>query len=1082
MNKIRIFLLLGVIYLLSNVGLQAQQDMRVKNDMASLFRHPPESAKPWVSMWWFGKITEQDITQHLEELKDKGVGGALIIDLNAMPDVPFLSDPWIALFRHTVKEADRLGLKTASNVCRGWPSGGPWITRENSSWMTVSSTTIIKGPQHYEGRLAEPYGKGKLYRDVTIQAYPVQEVLSSPEPVITLSGNAGQLPALLDGNYNTAWKTGRRDPGIMVDFKSPHLVDWIWIDVTGTVTLEVSENGVDFNPVWSGYAPRWHNVIYEAVPATRARWYRLKVPENSEVREFALGSRMEVERVAAMSAKRALGHPLGVTGTHQADQTAFVQKELKPLASDRPAHIREMVDLTAKCSPEGMLNWDVPRGTWKVVRIGQTTTEIPSGGGLLPDYLSREATLQHHDSALQKILDAAGPYTGESFQHFREDNVEIRGMFSWTPNMLQEFVARRGYEPQPYMAALAGEIIESVEITNRFLADVRRTIADCVADYHYAYTTSLLNESGIKFKAEAGGQHHPRLLCSDGLMNLGRVDIPQAEFWENGFWKENQYAPRNHHEGVPSGWDELAQNVNAKQAASAAHLYGKKLVSAEAFTSVGPRSSWGVAPDDLLLYANIAYCEGINTLTIHGSATSGPRDGKPGKVFGAGSHFNHNVTWWDIAAEPFLSYLSRCQFMLQQGQFVADVLYYNGDEVPAFVPPKHNPPSLGFGYDYDVCNTEVLLKRLSVKDGMIVLPDGMSYRMLVLPDQPVMPVTVAEKIDKLVSAGATVLGPKPQRTPGLGGYPQSEKHLNRIAEKLWTRQKCGTGRVLTGHSIRKVLEEDGITPDFSFETDSEDDAMDYIHNRDGDTDIYFVINRRAKSMRAACTFRVKGKQPELWDPFSGETLLASEFAETESGTSLTLQLFPYSSMFVVFRDGLKEEVPGAGIEHMNHAEIIEFEGPWTVSFDTAWGGPESVQFNELVSWTSHHDENIMYYSGSATYNTYFDLPEDIDDTHKWVLDLGDVENVAEVILNGKEIGVAWKEPFSLEITEAVKPGRNTLQVKVVNLWRNRLIRDAGLPPDQRLTNTNIRISPDLELMDSGLLGPVRIFKSFNPSF
>ena len=704
---------------------------RAGTDLAGEFVSPPDAAKPWVNMWWFDEITPANITQHLEELKAKGVGGVMLIDTSSMPGAPYMSDKWRILFRFAVREADRLGLKMGVNVCVGWPSGGPWITPENASWAVVSSKTVIKGPQAFSSKLVEPQGKGALYADVAVHAYPIPDATSAPGPQITVGGNPGELANLLSGNFNTPWNPGA-DPGIKVDFGGPHLVDWIWIDGGGRVVIEASADGVAFTPVTTWDAQPRSESVYRSVPATTARWFRVGV--SGGVRGFALGTQVEVDRVVRLAAKRAITHPSNVTGARLADQVSLVREDLVALPGDRPLQIQAAIDLTAKVSGDGTLNWDVPPGRWNVVRIGRTTTGMSVGGGLLPDYLSPQASEQNYEHGMKPLVGDAGALVGKTLQYFIEDNVEIGGMYSWTPRLLEEFQKRRGYNPAPYLAAMAGEIVETVEITDRFLADVRRTIADCVADGHYGRWAELAHADGMKVRAEAGGQHHPRLLCNDGLMNQGRVDVPVAEFWVNEWWKENQWVPANHHVITTPGWDEAAQNVNAKQTASAGHLYGRPLVASESFTTAMRRTEWGAAPGDLLLYANIAFCEGINTLSIHGSATSGPADGKPGKLFPAGTHFNHNVTWWNQGAEPFLRYLTRCSHLLRQGLFVADVLYYSGDEAPNFVPPKNIDPARGFGYDYDVCNTEILLTRLSVQNGRIVLPDGMSYRVLVLPE------------------------------------------------------------------------------------------------------------------------------------------------------------------------------------------------------------------------------------------------------------------------------------------------------------------------------------------------------------
>jgi hypothetical protein len=1045
-------------------------------DQAYTFKTPPDSLKPWVNMWWYDKITTENITQHLEELKSKGVGGVVLIDLVAMPKAPFLSDAWRVLYKHTVKESGRLGLKLGVNVCEGWPSGGSWITPENSTWMTISSSIVVKGPQKFASKLPEPFGKGSLYKDVVVQAFPVASTTALvPKPIISLNGNSEQLPGLLDGNYNTGWKTDKIvTPSILIDFGAPKEVDWIWLEVAGTSTLESSVDGKNFTKVWSGYTMPWNNVLYEAVPKTKARWFRINVPEKSFVRDFSLGTKNEVARFVGLATKIGLANPYGVLATTQIDQLNFVYQELKTLPTDAPLDYQKSINLTAKCSPDGTLTWDVPPGSWKIVRLGQTTTGIPCFVGLLTDYMGKGAMDQNFDK-LKILVDDAGPLAGKVLQYFVEDNVEIEGLYSWTPKMLDEFRTRRGYDATPYLAALAGEVVGTVELTDRFLADVRRTIADCVADNHYGYWAELSREKGIKVRAEAGGQHHPRIMCNDGLLNLGKMDVPVAEFWANNFWRENQFDPQNHHTVEKAGWEEGAQNVNAKQAASAAHLYGKKLVGTEAFTSLGGRSHWGVAPGELLLNANIAFCEGLNSFSIHGSATSGPEDGKPGKAFIAGTHFNHNVTWWNMAAEPFLSYLTRCQFMLQQGLFVADVLYYTGDEVPCYVLPKNIDPNRGFGFDYDVCNLDILLNRLSVKNGMIVLPDGMNYRMLVLSERTVMSLPAIRKIEELVLAGATILGPKPLRTNSLMGYPQSEAQLKSIADRLWIEKKVGLGRVISDLSIKEVLTRDGIVPDFFYKSDHENDLFDFIHKRDGEKEIYFIINRRDKTTHADFKFRVKGKQPELWNPLTGETRIAGSFTENNEITTLPLELTPYGSVFVVFnKTDQKSIIHNAESNYLNYNQLLKLEGSWKVSFDTLWGGPKSVVFDSLMSWTVRPEENIKYFSGEASYNKTFDLPANLDKSKRISVDLGVVKNVAEVWVNGKKLGVVWTEPFRIDITDAVKLKANHLEVKIVNLWNNRLIGDAQLPKEKRMTKSNVDISPKGKLYDAGLLGPVRI--------
>lgn len=1071
---------------------------RAGTDLATEFVTPPDAAKPWVNMWWFDKVTPVNISQHLEELKTKGVGGVMLIDLGNMPGAPYMSDKWRELFRHALREADRVGLKLGVNTCPGWPSGGPWITPENSSWMMVSSETVIQGPQKFSGQLREPNGKGALYAEVAIQAFPLAEDATRSQPVMTVSTNAGELPNLRDGNFNTAWKSGSADrPWIQFEFGRAQLVDWAWIDLVGRVFLEASDDGVTFNPVITLNGPP-HNTIYEALPPTTARWFRIVVPKNATVRDVALGPRVEVERFAHLAAKRAGTHPLGVTATRQADQVSFVREELRALPSDRPLRVRECIDLSSRVSRDGTLEWEVPPGNWKIVRMGRTTTglNVAFGKGPLVDYLSPTAMAQHYEKGIKPVVGDAGTLVGKTFEYSIEDNVEIDGIYSWTPRMLEEFQKRRGYDPTPYLATLAGEIVESAEITDRFLADVRRTIADCVAEDHYGRWAELAHADGLKVRAEAGGQHHPRLLCHDGLMNLGRMDVPVAEFWELELWKENQWSPADHHAITTPGWDEAAQNVNAKQAASAGHLYGKPVIASEAFTTGGRLQHWSQSPGGLLRHANTAFCEGINALSLHGSATSGPESGLPGKSVFGGMHFNHNITWWNQGAAEFLRYLARCSHLLRQGHFVADVLYYNGDEAPNFVPPKNIDPARGFGYDYDVCNTEVLLTRLSVKAGRIVLPDGMSYRVLVLPARPVLPLRVVRKLQELVAVGATVIGPKPQRTTGLTDFPRSEQQLMEIADAVWgtasnsspLQRSYGKGSVAAGASIREVLAQAAVPPDFAFQSKADNALLDFIHRRTETAEIYFVANRRGGALQADCTFRVSGKQPELWNPISGAQRDLPQFESKDGVTSVPLEFEPYGAMFVVFRKDIQKVAarkpvsPKANFPRLT--KVQELTGAWTVQFDPQWFYPTNelsgdqarglVVFEQLSDWNTRPAPAVKYFSGAAVYKKVFQL-EAVTPGQPLFLDLGTVKETARVRLNGNDLGVVWGAPWRVDITGSARLGENALEIEVVNLWPNRLMGDRKLPAAERRTRTRMFMGGlNNDQLSSGLLGPVTI--------
>ena len=609
---------------------------------------------------------------------------------------------------------------------------------------------------------------------------------------------------------------------------------------------------------------------------------------------------------------------------------------LRPLAPVNPAMALDpagMIDLAPRCSREGVLDWQVPEGRWLVVRTGCTLTgdvtkwSSPTGVGLEADPLDAAAMELQFAKIAQPLIEDAGPLAGRVFRSVQVDSWEI-GLPNWTTDFIERFRKLRGYDPRPYLPALAGQVVGSSQLTDRFLYDYRRTVADCVAESCFGRLSRLAESRGIVQQSEAGGVCYPKVAALDALANLGRCAIPMGEFWQDGAWVE------------------AGQNKNGKQTASAAHVYGRRIAAAEAFTSF---IHWVDSPATLKPTADRAFCEGFNHFFIFSSATHSG-DGMPGTEFCAGTHFNRKITWWN-QARPWADYVARCSHMLQQGRFVADVLYYNGDGCPNFVGPKHVDPALGPGYDYDVCNTEVLLSRLAVRDGRIVLPDGMSYRLLVLPDRRDMPVEVLRKLKDLVAEGMTLVGPRPERDPGLRGFPASDRQVQQLAAELWgdcdgkkvQEHVFGKGRVAWGLAPREIFARAGVVPDFRpLAAGSRPDAfVDWIHRSAEGAEIYFLANRRGRPENVMCTFRVAGKQPELWDPVSGQVRDAAAFWPCAGcQTMVPLELEPYGSMFVVFRRPASRDAFGREATNYPALRAIqELTGPWTVSFDPQRGGP-----------------------------------------------------------------------------------------------------------------------------------------------
>lgn len=779
-----------------------------------------------------------------------------------------------------------------------------------------------------------------------------------------------------------------------------------------------------------------------------------------------------------------------------------------------------IINLTNRLEKNGRLTWDVPAGKWTIMRFVCTNTgqglaiPSPNSGGLVIDHFNPEAIEMHFQYLIDRLLSGLGSFENTALKYMYLCSYEVRGQV-WTPDLLREFQKRRGYDMTSYLPVLFEFTVQNKEITERFQYDFRKTLGELLVDAFYRKAREISNEHGFLLCAEAGGPGPPiHQVPVDALKALGALDIPRGEFWN----KHNIWV--------------------VKETACASHIYGKKIVDMEAFTSW---RHWQDGPFELKPLADRAMCGGTNHFTLHTFAHNPPEAGLPGWVYHAGTHINVNLVWWR-KARPFIDYLSRCSYLLQQGLFVADVCYYYGDQGFNFVPPKHVDPSLGYGYDYDVTNAEVILARMGVKNARIVLPDGMGYELLVLPDREDIDLEVLRKLEKLIEDGATVVGRKPTQSNGLTDYPHRDEKVSNLANKLWgpcdgtkvKQRSYGKGKIIWGRSLREILQDRGIGPDFSFASRSEGTELDYIHRRTKSADIYFVRNKNMRWEKVDCIFRVKGKTPELWMPDTGEMRKQVVFDFVEGGTIVPLRLPPAGSVFVIFREkagkdrvvsasradsqvfplspGIPQEFASIEVLPGEHNDIelqfwkggtyvlttargkrtkVEVEavpaaqeiaGPWEIRFPEGWGAPASKVFPELVSWTEDSEDGVKYFSGTATYYKEFDLPAELSQSDKQLfLDLGRVRVVADVYLNGKHLGILWKPPFRSDITKLTKPKKNRLVIEVANLWSNRLTGDANLPKSKRYCRTNMKnaltwSSPwkETPLPESGLLGPVRL--------
>jgi hypothetical protein len=728
----------------------------------------------------------------------------------------------------------------------------------------------------------------------------------------------------------------------------------------------------------------------------------------------------------------------------------------------------KVINLTAKMDAAGHLHWQAPEGNWKIIRFMQVPTYARNVWGYFNDSMSAEAMDKQWEVTMAPLLKEMTAEERRGLKGIEDDSWES-GITTWTKLFPEEFKKRRGYDLIPYLPIIARVNMNEADTRARVLRDYALTISDLIADNHYGHLNKLAEKNGLVFHSEAAG---PNYDWADLLKTSSRVEDAMAEFW----------MPSAHRPTMNSRF--LLRN-----AANANHIYGKNITMCESFTSLGPE--WEETPFTMKPVADQAFCDGLNKICVHCFSQSPSLTAKPGYVYVAGTHYEPGVTWWNESG-AFNTYLARCCAMLQAGKFVADAIFYHGDNIGHGEQRKTILPTLGEGYDHDNCNSDVLLRRMTVREGRIVLPDGMSYRVLVLLDHQPMPLPDLEKLAGLVAAGATIVGPPPTEMVGMILHSADEKKFNTLVARLWhgidgtnrTQKQIGAGRLVWGQTARQVLQNTGVPPDFEAAGVSADGTIDWIHRQTDHAEIYFVASRWEHPEKISATFRVSGKRPELWDSVTGERRDATAFRQANGRTTVPLEFGPGGSIFVVFQKPIATDVAGETASNYPGTSVLTtLPGPWTVNFDPKWGGPESVVFGQLMDWTNSADAGIKYYSGRATYHKKFAAPALALKDQRLLLDLGEVDSVASVRLNGHDLGVVWTKPARVDITSALNAGENDLEITVVNLWPNRLGYDESLPKEKRLTETNIhKFSPTSPLLSSGLIGPVNLLlKEIAPS-
>lgn len=1086
------------------------------DDLADGFANPPQSARPRV--WWHwlnGNVTKDGIDKDLDWMARIGIGGVQNFDANLMmPQIvpqrlPYMGDGWKDAFRHAVKLADSKGLEFAIAASPGWSeTGGPWVKPQDAMKKMVWSETTLAGGQRVKGALAAPpaatgvfqsaqfddpmAGGGdvppqpQFYRDALVLAYPVATAVLPRPAVIQGDGKAIDAISLMDGNLATTVDVAKGDPArpgtLLLDYGRPVTVRSASLyvpharppfgDPAYRPALEVEKGG------------QWQRIaaftLSEAATtigfaAVTGRRFRLVLAPNDAPRSPGLGDgapgaitpdifarpdsptlgigdlRLSVEaKVDQFEAKA--GYAIVADYNSLSDSAAAADP-----AGGQAVDPASVVDLTRFLAADGRLDWTAPKGrNWRILRMGWSLTgktnhpAVPEATGLEVDKYDPAAVRRYLEAYLGMYRDTVGAeWIGDKgIRALVTDSIEV-GTSNWTPAIVAEFTARRGYDPTPFLPALTGAVVGSAARSEAFLHDYRQTLADLLADAHYGTVAKVAHENGLAVYGEALENGRPVL--GDDLAMRAHTDVPMSAMWAFN----RGTAPR------PTLIGDM------KGAASVAHIYGQNIVSAESMTSAF--APWAFAPADLKRVIDLEFVSGVNRPIVHTSVHQPVDDKVPGlSLMIFGQYFNRHESWAEMA-KPWVDYMARTGFLLQQGRDHADVAYFYGEDTPITSLFEHGAPQdLPKVYAYDFVNAEILAGMSGVEGGMLTAGRA-RYRALYLGGtSKVMTLGTLQRIAALVEAGATVIGSAPQRSPSLKDDPAAFRAL---AARLWSGRPVGKGRVIAGQDVEAALAGAGVGPDFRVTGGAADSDYRFLHRQLPDGDLYFVSNRLNRAEKIEARFRVTGRQPEIWRAIDGTAAPVSYRTESEE-TVIPIEAGPEDAFFILFRK--PAEAPSRAIAAQVMTPLPAIIAPWKVALQPGRGAPAKLAMPKLAGLEKNADPGVRYFSGTAAYTSSFVLPKGARPGAPLWIDLGQVGDVAEVRINGQLAGTRWFAPYRVDAGRFVKKGRNSIEVKVANLWVNRLIGDQQ-PGAQKITFTAApTYTPDAPLRPSGLIGPVTL--------
>lgn len=1093
LRPFRLLIIISFIFFSTFSCTERRLDNKIKNslsieEMNSNFMNPPDNMRPWTYYYWINNhVSKEGITKDLEAMVKVGIGTALIANMNLRNDeqgkVVMLSEKWKELTRHAIREGGRLGMDIGLFNCPGFSSsGGPWNDFANSMKYLDYTKTKLKGGKSVSIKLDAPVNQ---FEDVRLLAFPTRDqVLDNKIFKIRSNKNLKNLKGLLDYdvetvvdiiahkelvlNFQSEDKETIRNLQIIPSRTKFKMDVEFYVEVAGQwkkirsfkFDRSYDKNELGFNdyPPVSVSFPKVTSNKFKLVLSniTFPKSVLAKKGSDRGIADIYFSPQVNLEHYIEKSLAKMNQSPYLASDSYTWPDQGEPKDNGVVLTDDK------IIDLTERLSAEGTLTWNVPPGDWTVLRFVMASTGIKNGfaahnaSGFEADKLNKDAARQHFEGYVGDIFKSMPLDDRKSLKYIIVDSYEV-GAQNWTDDFADRFFGTYNYDSKPYLPVLTGIVVNSVEESSRFLWDLRRLVADGLAHEYIAGLQEMCEENDLQLWLENYGHWG---FPGEFLMYGGQADLLAGEFWTT---------------------EELG-NIECRAAASAAHTYGKNVVYAESFTSDTEANPFSSYPEKMKKRGDWSFTEGINHVVYHVYIHQPYEDKFPGVNAWFGTEINRKNTWFESAA-PWMKYHQRCNYLLQQGTYVADVAYYIGEDTPKMTGPTE--PELPIGYSFDFINAEVIKDRISVCDGRMILPDGLSYKILVLPDSKTMRPKVLEKIKELVYQGAVIIGNPPQKSPSLYNYANTDRRIIELSKELWGESYDGTkkivdfgkGKVIRLMDMNEAFKFADITPDLKL---PEKTPVLWIHRTLGDKDIYFLSNQSDAKISFDASFRVEGMRPSLWNPTNGTSRDLPQYNINELYTKVPLQLEPAESTFVVFYkngDGLKD----IGIKNYKELTLLQdISKNWSVRLkNDQLKIDEEFELDRLQDLSQLEDETSKYFSGKIIYRKNFEFENEFK-SDKIFLELGKVGVIARVKLNGKEIGGLWTAPWKLNISGHLKNGDNSLEIEVANLWVNQLVKDAS--NDKKLRETWMLIDHNYNknspLPPSGLIGPVRLMKEY----